>query len=804
MSVAEYFSSMDYGPAPEDDQPARAWLAQHQAEFGHFINGAWHAPAAGERFATHEPATGKLLAQIAQGEAADVDAAVAAARAAQPAWRGLGGAGRARHLYALARMVQRHSRLFAVLEALDNGKPIRETRDLDIPLVARHFLHHAGWAQLQDSEFPQHVPVGVIGQIVPWNFPLLMLAWKIAPAIATGNCVVLKPAEYTPLTALLFAELAQRAGLPAGVLNVVTGDGRTGAALVEHPDVDKIAFTGSTEVGRLIRAATAGSGKSLTLELGGKSPFIVFDDADLDGAVEGVVDAIWFNQGQVCCAGSRLLVQEGIETRFIDKLKRRMATLRVGASLDKSIDIGAIVDPSQLERIQSLVETGRREGCAVWQASEGELPQQGCFFPPTLVTNVAPASTLAQEEIFGPVLVAMTFRTPDEAVELANNTRYGLAASVWSETIGRALDIAPRLACGVVWVNATNLFDAAVGFGGYRESGYGREGGREGIYEYLKPAAWLKLPQRRTVQRAAANEAHDDVLATASGFDADATFSVDRTPKLFIGGKQARPDSGYSLPVYGASGALVGEVGAGNRKDIRNAVAAARGATKWSSATAHNRAQVLYYIAENLAVRAAEFGAQLQLRTGVSEFDARREVDAAVKRLFTYGAWADKFDGAVHAPPLRGVALAMNEPLGVIGIACPDEAPLLAFVSLIGPALAMGNRVVVLPSEASPLTVTDFYQIAETSDVPAGVLNIVTGERGPLLDALVKHDDVDALWCFGAAQESTLVERLSTGNLKRTFVDYGRQFDWFDAASEGPALLRQAVQVKNIWIPYGD
>src|SRR5262249_44938747 len=297
----------------------------------------------------------------------------------------------------------------------------------------------------------------------------------------------------TPLTALLFAELAQRAGLPSGVLNVVTGDGRTGAALVEHPDVDKIAFTGSTEVGRLIREATAGSGKSLTLELGGKSPFIVFDDADLDGAVEGVVDAIWFNQGQVCCAGSRLLVQEGVEARFIDKLKRRVTTLRVGPSLDKGIDLGAIVDPAQLERIHSLVEAGRREGCMVWQAAETQMPSHGCFYPPTLVTGVAPSSTLAQEEIFGPVLVTMSFRTPDEAVALANNTRYGLAASVWSETIGRALDIAPRLACGVVWVNATNLFDAAVGFGGYRESGYGREGGQEGIYEYLKPNAWLNL-----------------------------------------------------------------------------------------------------------------------------------------------------------------------------------------------------------------------------------------------------------------------------------------------------------------------
>ncbi|MFM0040511.1 aldehyde dehydrogenase family protein [Paraburkholderia sediminicola] len=797
MSVAEYFSSMEYGPAPEDDQPARAWLAQHESGFGHFIGGAWHAPAASERFASHAPATGERLAEIAQGDAADVDAAVDAARAAQPGWLALGGAGRARHLYALARMVQRHSRLFAVLEALDNGKPIRETRDIDVPLVARHFLHHAGWAQLQESEFADYAPLGVVGQIVPWNFPLLMLAWKIAPAIATGNCVVLKPAEYTPLTALLFAELAHRAGLPAGVLNVVTGDGRTGAALVEHPRVDKIAFTGSTEVGRLIRAATAGSGKSLTLELGGKSPFIVFDDADLDGAVEGVVDAIWFNQGQVCCAGSRLLVQEGIEARFIAKLKRRMETLRVGTSLDKSIDIGAIVDPVQLERIQSLVETGRREGCAVWQSPATTMPAGGCFYPPTLVTGVAPASILAQEEIFGPVLITMSFRTPDEAIALANNSRYGLAASVWSETIGRALDIAPRLACGVVWINATNLFDAAVGFGGYRESGYGREGGREGIYEYLKPRAWLNLADRQAVraeQTAGAGEREPLSNVTL----------IDRTAKLFIGGKQVRPDSGYSLPVHAPDGSLVGEVGEGNRKDIRNAVEAARAAQKWSQASTHNRAQVLFYLAENLAVRADEFERQLVTRNGATEAAAHAEVEAAIARLFTYAAWADKFDGAVHTPPLRGVALAMHEPLGVIGIACPDEAPLLGFVSLVAPALAMGNRVVVLPSVLCPLTVTDFYQVAETSDVPGGVLNIVTGERGALLPALAKHDDVDAVWCFGKAADSTLVERESIGNLKRTFVDHGRQFDWFDRSSEGRPFLRQAVQVKNIWIPYGD
>ncbi|MGG1944897.1 aldehyde dehydrogenase family protein [Trinickia sp. NRRL B-1857] len=801
MSVAQYFQTMDYAPAPEDDQPARAWLERHDAAFGHFIGGAWRASASGERLAVHAPSTGEALAQVAQGGAADIDAAVAAARAAQPAWLALGGPGRARHLYALARMVLRHSRLFAVLEALDNGKPIRETRDLDVPLVARHFLHHAGWAQLQETEFAGWAPLGVIGQIVPWNFPLLMLAWKVAPAIALGNCVVLKPAEYTPLTALLFAELASQAGLPDGVLNVVTGDGRTGAALVEHPDVQKIAFTGSTEVGRSIRAVTAGSGKSLTLELGGKSPFIVFEDADLDGAVEGVVDAIWFNQGQVCCAGSRLLVQEGIEARFIAKLKRRMATLRVGPSLDKTIDMGAIVDPVQLARIESLVETGRREGCDVWQPSEVALPNAGgSYYPPTLVTNVAPACTLAQEEIFGPVLTAMSFRTPEEAVALANNTRYGLAASVWSETIGRALDIAPQLACGVVWVNATNLFDASVGFGGYRESGYGREGGREGAYEYLKPAAWGKGALREASAEKSRGAEADERLADRV---AGAAF-VDRTAKLFIGGKQTRADGGNSRAVHAPSGALVGEIADGNRKDVRDAVSAARAATKWTQMSGHARAQVLYFLAENLSARAEEFAGQLERRAQCDAGAAKREVDASIARLFTYAAWADKYDGAVHTPPLRGVALAMPEALGVVGIACPDEAPLLALISLIGPALALGNRVVALPSEACPLMATDLYQVVETSDVPAGTLNIVTGARDTLLPALAKHDDVDALWCFGLARHSTLVESESIGNLKRTFVDYGRRLDWFDRSAEGMPFLRHAAQVKNIWIPYGD
>ena len=787
---------MDYGPAPEDDKAARAWLASHDANFGHFINGAWTPTSDTASFETQEPANGQVIARIAQGSAADIDHAVRAARTAQAGWLALGGHGRAKHLYALARMVQRHSRLFAVLESLDNGKPIRESRDIDIPLVARHLLYYAGWAQLQESEFADWAPLGVIGQIVPWNFPLLMLAWKIAPALALGNCVVLKPAEFTSLTALLFAELATRAGLPKGVLNIVTGDGATGAALVEHDDVDKIAFTGSTEVGRLIRKTTAGTGKSLTLELGGKSPFIVFDDADLDSTVEGVVDAIWFNQGQVCCAGSRLLVQEGIEHRFVEKLRRRMDTLRVGTSLDKGIDIGAIIDPIQLERIGKLVDRGIEEGCAIWQPAALKLPKDGSYFPPTLITGVSPASSLAQEEIFGPVLVTMTFRTPDEAVALANNTRYGLAASVWTETIGRALDVAPRLAAGVVWINATNLFDASVGFGGYRESGFGREGGREGAYEYLKPRAWAKLKPRTTKPAR--------IAALAGDVEEGEVSLIDRTAKLYINGKQTRPDGGNSVVVWSPEGERLGEVGEGSRKDIRDAVSAARGAQKWSNATPHNRSQVLFFLAENLAVRAAEFADQLVVRTGAAAKDAHAEVELSIQRLFTYAAWADKFEGAIHQPPLRGVALAMNEPLGVIGIGCPDEQPLLSFISLLAPAIALGNRVVIVPGRACPLMATDFYQIIETSDVPAGVVNIVTGDPRTLVGVLAAHDDVDAVWSFGPAEQSAETERASIGNLKRTFVDHGRALDWSSRDAEGLVFLRQASQIKNIWIPYGD
>jgi aldehyde dehydrogenase (NAD+) len=792
MSVAEKFLSMEYGPAPEDPKEAQSWLTRHNHRFGHFINGAWQTPAAGEYFDTLDPSNGEKLASIAQGSSKDIDAAVHAARVAFPKWQALTPHMRARYLYALARLVQKHSRLLAVLETMDNGKPIRESRDIDIPLVARHFYYHAGWAQLLEQEFPEYEACGVVGQIIPWNFPLLMAAWKIAPALATGNTVVLKPAEFTPLTALAFAELCQEAGLPAGVVNIVSGDGSTGEALVKHADVDKIAFTGSTEVGRAIRGATAATPKRLSLELGGKSPFIIFDDADLDSAVEGLVDGIWFNQGQVCCAGSRLLMQESIAEPLIGKIRERMSTLRIGSPLDKAIDIGAIVARVQLDRIQRMVGQGVAEGATCWQP-EVVLPSRGFYYPPTLLSNVHPTSIVAQQEIFGPVLAAMTFRTPREAVELANNTVYGLAACVWSENLNVALDVAAQLKAGVVWVNSTNLFDASCGFGGYRESGFGREGGKEGLLEYLQPSWFKNAPKLPAAQLPA---------PTADESEAS-TPAIDRTVKLYIGGKQARPDSGYSMEVRSADGRLLGEASLGNRKDIRNAVEAARKAEGWARATAHNRAQVLYYCAENLSQRRDDVVGRLAAAVGAKQ--AAAELDLGIERIFSYAAWADKFDGAVHNPPFRNIAIAMNEPVGTMGIICPTEAPLLGFLSLVLPAVAMGNTVIAIPSEAYPLITGDLYQLFDTSDLPGGVVNIVTGYASQLLKILAEHDDVDAVWSFSDEAGAAAAKAMSVGNLKQVWTNEGRAIDWFNPKlAEGRWFLEHATQVKNIWVPYGE
>ena len=800
MEIKEIYDTMVYGPAPETAAPAVEFLENHKRSFDLFIGGEWVKPNSKKYIDSTNPSNKEFLAKIAEADEKDVDNAVKAANKALPEWVKIGGFERAKYLYALARQIQKNSRLFAVLETLDNGKPIRETRDIDIPIVARHFYSHAGWAKLMDTEFKDYKEVGVIGQIIPWNFPLMMLAWKVAPALAMGNTIVLKPAEYTSLTALLFAEICEKIGLPKGVVNVVTGKGTVaGTALVNHKDIQKVAFTGSTKVGKILRTEIAGSGKKISLELGGKSPFIVFEDADLDSAVEGIVDAIWFNQGQVCCAGSRLLVQESISEKFYKKLKKRMETLRIGDPLDKAVDMGAIVDKVQLKTIEELVKLGVEEGCKMYQPKNG-VPKNGWFFPPTLFTDVPTSSVIAQEEIFGPVLVAMTFRSHNEAVALANNTRYGLAASIWTENINLALDVAPKIKAGAVWINCTNQFDANAGFGGYRESGFGREGGKEGLYEYLKPkiedefASKPNLPKVEKQSKEKSGLVHQKSLLA----------KIDRTTKMYIGGKQVRPDSGYSMEIKNAFGEYIGEVSEGNRKDLRNAVEAAHADKSWSGMTGHGRAQVLYYIAENLSIRAEEFAERIVEMTNQNLESAKEEVEKSIERIYTYAAFADKYDGAAHSTVQRMVTLAMPEPVGVMAIICPDENPLLGFISTVIPAIAMGNNVVVVPSEKHPFSATDFYQILETSDVPAGTVNIVTGHKEELAKELAKHYNIDGIWYFGTKEGSRDIELLSTDSMKRSWVNFGKYRNWLDVAQgEGQEFLRHATEIKNIWIPYG-
>jgi aldehyde dehydrogenase (NAD+) len=823
-TLLEIFKSMEYGPAPESPSAVNAWLDEHNRKFGLFINNEWVTPKGAKYYASHDPSNGELLAETVQAGQKEVDAAVAAARTAFESWSKTPGVVRARYMYAIARNVQKHHRLLAVLESMDNGKPIRESRDIDVPLLARHFSYYAGWAQLMETELRDYQPVGVVGQIIPWNFPLLMLAWKIAPAIAMGNTVVLKPASYTRLSALLFAEIVAEAGLPAGVINIITGSSSAGSMIVTHPDVDKIAFTGSTDVGRTLRHQTAGSGKKLSLELGGKSPFVVFEDADLDGAVEGVVDAIWFNQGQVCCAGSRLIVQENVADEFIRKLKARMEHMRVGDPLDKAIDMGAIVDQTQWDTIDHWVKTGVSEGAECYQPNI-QLPAKGLFYKPTLLTGLDPAASTVQEEIFGPVLVSLTFRTPAEAIELANNTRYGLAASVWSDNINLALDVASKIKAGSVWVNSTNLFDGASGFGGYRESGFGREGGKEGLFEYVRPK-WMDRP-RPEFKLDESKKWGEHVPARPTllhrsersdeGAQSKSLPRVDRTPKMYIGGKQVRPDGAYTIAVLGADGKVIGQVGDGNRKDIRDAVEAAHAAhlakPGWAMRHGYNRSQILYFIAENLDARNEEFVKRIvdtstplsAGMTGRTQESAQAEVDAAVERLFTYAAWSDKYGGSVQETTLRGITVAINEPMGVIGIACPDEMPLLGFVSLMAPAIARGNTVVMIPSQKYPLSATDFYQVLDTSDVPGGVVNIVTGDRDHLMKTLVQHEDVDSVWYFGSAEGSYHIENESAANMKRTWVGYGLPREWMSREQgEGHEFLHEATQVKNIWVPTGE
>ena len=783
--IVKNFRNIKYGPAPEDAKEVNKWIANLDKPNHLYINGKWVKSKSTKNIQSINPANNSKLFALAVANKTDVNAAVLAAKKAFPKWLSLSPIRRSKYMYALARLIQKHSRFLAVLETIDNGKPIRETRDIDIPLVARHFYYHAGWAAKLNKQNLN--PIGVVGQIIPWNFPLLMLSWKIAPAIACGNTVVLKPAEFTSLTALFFAEICQKAGIPNGVINIVTGDGTTGELITQHPDIKKIAFTGSTEVGKKIIQSTAVAEKKLTMELGGKSPFIVFEDADLDSAVEGVVDAIWFNQGQVCCAGSRLLVQESIEKKFIKKLKDRMEKLRVGNPLDKSIDIGAIVAPVQLKKIRQIVNKGKKEGSKLWQPSWA-CPKEGLFFPPSLFTNVSPASYIAQVEIFGPVLSSLTFRTPREAVAIANNTPYGLAASIWSENINLALDIAPKIKAGVVWINSTNLFDASCGFGGYKESGFGREGGSEGIRAYTN----INIPQKKKIGL-------KNIKRKIN------ILTIDQTPKLYIGGKQKRPDSGYSFPFYSYNNEFICDIGRSNRKDVRNSVEEASKAFS-KQLSNFNRSQILFYLAENLSQRKDTFIDLLINISGLNHIDAKKEFDLSCERIFYYASMADKFEGLIHNPPLRGLTMAVKEPIGVITSILDDNQPLLSLSTVMSAVFANGNTNIIVPSEKTALIGTSMYQVFDTSDVPAGYINILTAKQNELNLTLAQHENIDGIWAFSenAKTRSSIIKETAF-NLKRFWCPKNKNIDWSSNSEEFLLeFLYQGSQVKNIWIPYGE
>ncbi len=787
MTLIKSFDNLDYSDALESSKEAQDWLENNGRRFGQLINGKIVSNKKSNLIASLDPSNGELLANIEIASSDQLDSAIKSARKAQPAWEKVGGHERAKVLYALARLIQKHSRLISVLESLDNGKPIRESRDIDIPLAIRHFYHHAGWAQLQEKEFSSYKPIGVVAQIVPWNFPLLMLSWKIAPALAMGNTIVFKAAEQTPLTAMFIAQLCEEAGIPPGVINIINGDGAIGAELAAHKGIDKVAFTGSTAVGRSIRESTAGQGKKLTLELGGKSAFIVFDDADLDAAVEGLVDSIWFNQGEVCCAGSRLLVQAEVEKELHLKIKQRLKQLRLGEPLNKSTDLGSLVSQTQFNRVSEMVESGLNHGGELYQACD--INPDGNYYPPTLITEVDSSHPLVQEEIFGPVLVSMTFRTQSEAIKLANNSRYGLAASVWSENINRAMDVAPKVQAGVIWINCHNQFDASCGFGGIKESGFGREGGKEGLYEYLNPKGLKSTTSPSS--SSASIKANEEV--------------IDRTLKFYIGGKQVRPDGGHSFATFNADGSHAAYVGSGNRKDIRNAIAAATKASSWGSLSGHGRAQIIYFIAENLSIRESEWIQRLVSLCGISKKQAKAEFDESISRLFSYAAWADKYDGRVHSAPYRGVTMALPEPIGVLAQVAPEESPLLSTISLIAPAIAMGNRIVLIPSERFASVALELVQTFETSDVPAGVINIVSGNKRELAEQLAGNAEADAMWCWADQETLGSVETISARDLKRLWVHNDKDRDWQDSAqSEGLEFLRNATEVKNIWTPYGD
>ncbi|XP_019344410.1 aldehyde dehydrogenase family 16 member A1 isoform X2 [Alligator mississippiensis] len=836
-SVRGIYEALGYGPAREGAGPAQvraapppgglggcpdawilyqAWLDAHGRSLGHFIDGKWSKPEGRETWVCKSPATGKSLATTLQGQREDVEAAVQAATKGFETWSQLACHARARHLYNLTRMIQKHQNTLTVLESLDTGKPVTEARVCDLPLIVRHFYHHAGWAQLMRVEMGGWEPLGVVSTIIPSGSPLVLLAWKVCPALAMGNTVVVLAPPTAQLSALLLAELCTQAGLPSGILNVITGAEALAGVLATHPGVDAIAFTGSAELGRSLRQVTAGLGKRLSLQLGGRTPVLIFESADLDSAATELTDTLSSHRGLLLGGGAPLiLVQEAVAGALVQRLKARLGALRVGEALDRTTDVGGLVDEVWRAALQAHVDEAEAEGAEVFQ-SWPALPAQGSFYPPTLIIEADTTSRCVREEVFGPVLVVLPFRTTKEAIALANSTPGGLAASIWTEKLPLAMEVACSLQVGTVWINGQSMYDAAASFGGCKESGFGCSGGKEGLYEYVRPSWESRIHSRATDMNyktfaASSSAAPFHVPGQAKDPHSGPTQeahrpSVDRTYKLYYGGAQKRSEGLSSRPILDPTGHLMAYIADGSAKDVRNAVEAAhKAAPGWRGRSAHARAQVLFYMAENLGLRQAELAAELAALMGATPEQAAQEVELSLERLFHWAASCDKHGGGLQDTPLYGTNLLLREPLGVLGIVCPDENPLLSFISLWAPAVAWGNAVIIIPSQCYPLPALGLCQVLDTSDLPGGVLNVITGDCDHLARTLALHQDVQALWYFGSQQGSQLVEWASAGNLKRTWVSCGARRCWEDPSQgAGEEFLSQATHCKSIWVPMGD
>ncbi|KAK0052885.1 aldehyde dehydrogenase family 16 member A1 [Biomphalaria pfeifferi] len=801
LNVESIFDNLSYGSAPDSESVALSWLNKHSRHFGLYINGQWVHRDTQITVESRNPANDELLATTVEANEDDINLAVSTSREAFNLWSSLNAHLRARYLYSIARTLQKCQSLLAVVEAIDSGKTTRETRGTDIPAVIRHFYHYAGWAQIKDSELAKWKPYGVTVILPHWSFPLLHLASRVAAALATGNTVIILPSSLAPLSALLFADICSQVGLPKGVVNVVTAS--KDVSLLSHPNVDKVFFAGSIEEGQRVRKLTAGTGKSLSLELSGRCPVLVFEEADIDSAVEGIIEAAFFNNGLSNHSGTRLLIQETVYSQVIEKLKIRMSKLTVGKNFEKNNDQGPLISSEVALKLITLLQSPH--GGQVYQV-EG-VPNQNNYFPPTLIYDVQTSSEVYVDEFYGPLLVAVAFRTVKEGIALANHSIYGIAASVWTENINVALEAASCIQAGTVWINAHNLTDAAAGVGGCKKSGYGRSGGKRSLYDYVQPNY-----QNRSVPRTInvdfnkfGTSSSADILPIAPPTDtAGDKLSVDKTYKLFYGGGQKRPDSGATYPIRSASNQVLGYVPDGGRKDIRNAVEAAdKVARSWAKKEGHGKAQILYYVAENLQSRLKEFADLISAMTNKSKEESTNEVEVAIQRLFYWAAYCDKYGGLVQETSLYGLTVEKNESVGVIGIICPDNFPFLGFISMVAPAIARGNAVVIVPSNKFPLAALGFHQILETSDLPGGVINIITGDQDVLTRTLTEHHDVNAVWYFGSAEGSKFVEFGSASNVKATWVNYGAEVDFINNC-DGEELLYHSTTTKSIWMPMGD